>query len=100
MLDSVAMTATLTACRKACIKEQGLLLLKGNVTLWDLSSFIGLTVASAPAVELAPLHYRYLELLRDRGLAQFCGDSDQYLTLDVHAQRLAVWWVTNIDFQE
>ncbi|MPC70963.1 hypothetical protein E2C01_065229 [Portunus trituberculatus] len=100
VLDSVAMTTTLTSRRKERIKEQGLLLLKGNVILRDLSSFIGLTVASAPAVELGPLRYRYLELIRDQGLARSCGDFDKFITLDCHAQHLVAWWVANIDFQE
>ena len=100
VLDSVAMTATLPSCRKERIKEQGLLLLKGNVTLQDLSSFIGLAVASALAVELAPLRYKYLEILRNQGLVRSCGDYYTNITLDDHARDLITWWVANIDFQE
>lgn len=55
ILDSVNMAATLTPRRKGMIKSQCLLLLKGGVILRDLSSFIGMTVASDPVVELAPL---------------------------------------------
>ena len=100
VLDSVSMTVTLPSCRKERIKDQGLVLLKDNVTLQDLASFIGLAVASAPAVELAPLRYRYLEILRNQGLARSCGDYDAKITLDIHARDLVTWWVANIDFQE
>ena len=74
VLDSVAMTVTLSSRRKERIKEQGLLLLKGDITLLDLSSFIGLAVAAGPAVELASLRYRYLEILHNRSLSQSCGN--------------------------
>ena len=100
VLDLVTMTVTLSSCRKERIKEQGLLLLKDDTTLLDLSSFIGLAVAAGPAVELAPLRYRYLELIRDHGLDRSGGDFDRVITLDIHAQHLVAWWVTNIDFQE
>lgn len=60
VFNSTNMTATLPFRRREHIKEQGRLLLKGLVTLHDLSSFIGMAVASDPAVELAPLRYKYI----------------------------------------
>lgn len=66
VLNSVAMTAALPPVKKDRIKTQGRLLLKGEVTMLDLSSFIGLAVASDPAIELAPLRYKYLEIFRNR----------------------------------
>lgn len=81
VLDSVTMTVTLSSSRKERIKEQGLLLLKDDITLLNLSSFIGLAVAAGPAVELAPLRYRYLEILRNRGLSQSCGNYHSRISL-------------------
>ncbi|MPC63365.1 hypothetical protein E2C01_057463 [Portunus trituberculatus] len=40
--------------RQKSIKEQGLQLLQGDITLHDLASFIGLAMAANPAVELNP----------------------------------------------
>ena len=53
-----SMTATLPPHRKEHIKEQGRFLLKGVVTLHDLASLIVVTVASDPAIELAPLRFK------------------------------------------
>ena len=99
VLNSLTMTVTLSSSRKERIKRQGLLLLNGDTSLLDLSSFIGLAVAAGPAVELAPLRYRYLEILRNKGLSQSCGNYLSHISLDTHARTLVTWWVTNVDSQ-
>lgn len=92
------MTATLPFRRKERIKQQGELLLR-QITLQDLTPFIGLTVASAPAVQLAPLGYKYLEILRNRELARSHGNYNVVVVLDDHAKTLIHWWIHNIDSQ-
>ena len=72
VLDSVSLT--LPSCRRERTREKGLLLLNRDITLQDLSSFIGLAVASGPAVELAPLRYRYVEIIRIRDLSRSYGN--------------------------
>lgn len=99
VLNSVSMTATLPRRRREHIKAQGRLLLQAGVTLHDLASFIGMTVASNPAVELAPLRYKYLEILRNRELARNHGDYRANILLDSHARKLVTWWINNIDSQ-
>ena len=99
ILNSVSMTATLTARKKERVKAQGLLLLEGDVSLLALSSFIGMAVASDPAVELAPLKYKYLEIFRNRMLSLHHGNYDSHVILDGHARELVTWWVKNIDSQ-
>ena len=74
LLDSSAMTVTLPVWKMDRIKEQGLLFLRPDTILFDLASFIGLTVASDPAGELAPLRYKYLEIFKNRELARNHGD--------------------------
>lgn len=59
VLDSVNMSVSLPHRRRDRIKDQGALLLRGESSIRDLASFIGLAVASAPAVPLAPLRYKY-----------------------------------------
>ena len=66
MLNSTDMTAALPSVRKERIKAQDRLLLNKEVTLLELPSFIALTVASDPAVELAQIIYKYLEIIRNR----------------------------------
>ena len=91
VLASVARPVTLSSSRKERINGQGLLLLVGDTPLLYLFSFIGLAVAAGPAVELAPLRYRYLELLRNRGISQSCGVYHSCVSLDSHARSLITW---------
>lgn len=97
VLDSSNMVATLPLRRRLRIKHQGELLLRQAVTVQDLASFIGLAVAATPAVQLAPLRYKYLEILRNRALASSHGDYHAPITLDDHARSLIQWWIHNID---
>lgn len=64
-----------------------------------LAVFIGLAVASDPAVTLAPLRYKYLEIVRNKELVKRKGNYGAIITLDDHAKALVRWWVDNIDSQ-
>lgn len=99
ILNSVDMSASLTSRKKQHIQAQGSLLLNREVSLLELSSFIGMVVAADPAVELAPVRYKYLEIVRNRGLATHHGDYNSPVHLDDHARDLIAWWVNNIDSQ-
>ena len=99
ILNSVDMSVTLTSRKKEHIKAQGLLLLNREVSLLELSSFIGMAVAADPTVELAPLRYKYLEIVRNRELAIHHGNYSSPVHLDSHARDLITWWVNNIDSQ-
>ena len=74
-------------------------LLQRMLLTLPFTSFIGLAVASDPAVELAPLRYKYLEIVRNRELAKNHRIYHPTLTLDNHAKELICWWILNIDFQ-
>ncbi|KAK4328559.1 hypothetical protein Pmani_001035 [Petrolisthes manimaculis] len=93
------MTATLPLSRKESIKNQGLILLKDDPTLHDLAIFIGLAVASDPAVNLAPLRYKCLEIVSNKGLSQNKGNYNSVIVLDSHAKDMIKWWIDNIDSQ-
>ena len=97
ILISKEMMASLPFCRKEQIKVKDRSLLKGDVTLSDLASFIGLTVASDPTVELAPIRCKYLEIIKNRELSRFHGNYEAKISLDSHARDLINWWVHNID---
>ena len=97
--NSVSMTATLPIRRRDRIRQQGKSLLKGDITLRDLASFVGLAVASTPAVPLAPLRYKYLEIIRNKELACNNGNYDVPIFLDEHAKDLVRWWIHHIDSQ-
>ena len=99
VLNSVSMTATLPVRRRERIKQQGKFLLREGITLRDLAIFIGLAVASTPAVPLAPLKYKYLEIIRNKELARSHGNYDVSVFLDDHAKDLIKWWIHHIDSQ-
>lgn len=99
VLDSVNMTASLPPRRKERIKSQGALLLRGDPSIQDLASFIGLAVASEPAVNLAPLRYKYLEYVKNENLVIHKGNYHAHFSLDAHAKSLVNWWILNIDSQ-
>ncbi|XP_045104754.1 uncharacterized protein LOC123500144 isoform X1 [Portunus trituberculatus] len=58
-----------------------------------------MTVAADLVVELAPLRYKYLEIIRNRELTRNHGDYSATINLDSHAKDLIHWWVHNIDCQ-
>ena len=99
ILNSCLMTATLPLRKIIKIQELGRLLLKDRVSLRDLASFIGLAVAAEPAVDLAPVRYKYLEIIRNRELAGHHGDYAARVSLDEHAKELVLWWVNNVPLQ-
>lgn len=99
ILNSVTMTASLPSRRKESIKAHGLSLLRGGSTLHDLAAFIGLAVASEAAVNLAPLRYKYLEIVRNKELTLSKGNYNSVISLDSHAQDIIRWWIDNIDSQ-
>lgn len=99
ILNSVAMTASLPSRRKESIKTRGLSLLRDKPTIHDLAAFIGLAVASEAAVNLAPLRYKYLEIVRNRELTLSKGNYNSVISLDSHAQDMIRWWIDNIDSQ-
>ncbi|MPC72529.1 hypothetical protein E2C01_066839 [Portunus trituberculatus] len=82
ILNSCLMTATLPLRKIIKIQELGRLLLKDRVSLRDLASIIGLTVAAEPAVDLAPIRYKYLEIIRIKELDQHHGDYDTRVSLE------------------
>lgn len=74
-------------------------LLRDDPTLHDLATFIGHAVPSEPAVNLAPLWYKYLEIVRNKELSLSKGNYNSVIVLNSHAKDLVNWWIHNIDFQ-
>lgn len=97
ILNSQKMTVQLTNRKKEKIKKLALQLLKSKqVTIQDLAQFIGNLVAAEPGVPMAALHYKPLEIVRNRGLKLSAGDYSAAVTLDQDARAEITWWVCNI----
>ena len=100
LLDSVHMTVTLTSRKVVKIRElSNVLLSSPRVSVRFLSSFIGNLVAAGPGVPVAPIRYKYLELVRNRALVESFGNYEAWLTLDAHARQIVLWWSNNIHLQ-
>lgn len=101
ILNSANITVALPPRRKERLKQQGrAVLLKEMVFLHDLISFTGLTLAADPAVGLAPLRYKHLEILGNLELARNHGNCSSTIGhLDPHAKELIAWWFHNTDVQ-
>ncbi|MPC78367.1 hypothetical protein E2C01_072852 [Portunus trituberculatus] len=56
-------------------------------------------MAADQEVELAPLRYKCLEIIRNRELACNYGNYLSEVSLDSHALGIIKWWVYNIDSQ-
>ena len=93
------MTLKLTQSKADKIRNLGLQLLhNNNIKIRDFAVFIGNVVAAGDSVPNAPLHYKYLEVLRNDALKLNCGDYDAFLCLDERAKGLITWWTTNIHY--
>ena len=97
ILDSADMSVCLSRERKDKIASLGTRLLsQSSVCVRDLASFIGCLVAADNCVHLAPLRYKYLEIVRNVCLREHKGNYDSFLALDGHARDLVSWWVDNV----
>ena len=97
ILDSVLMSVRLTVIKREKIQALGTKLVNDvEVSLRELSSFIGSLVASEHGVPRAPLRYKYLEILKNRALVFCKGNFDGFVRLDARALGLIQWWVDNI----
>ena len=99
-LDSVRMTVTLASNKVVKIRELGTSLLASpRVSVRDLAVFIGNVVAAGPGVPVAPVRYKYLELVRNRFLAASGGNYEALVSLDDHARQLVKWWSHHLHLQ-
>ena len=100
MLNSIKMDVTLSSRKVIKIRDLGnFVLASTRVSVRLLSSFIGNLVAAGPGVPVAPVRYKYLELVRNRALVGSRGDYEAKVTLDTHARQLVLWWTNNIHLQ-
>ena len=69
---------------------------KRSVTVRHLAHLIGLLSSTAPAVSVAPLHYRGLQRLRQRALQNSQGNYDHKILVDQEAEADLLWWVEHV----
>ena len=101
VLDSIAMTVTLTGEKVQQILSVCAMLLKTQMpTIRQVAEVIGILVSNFPGAQYGPLHYRHLE--RDKYLTLIAnkGDYGGKMQLSPPAQIEIQWWRDNaVTFQ-
>jgi Reverse transcriptase (RNA-dependent DNA polymerase) len=97
VIDSVALSLALPSdkvlsilalCRRS--------LLKGVVSLHDLSSLIGSFSWAIPTIPFAQAHYRHLQRLYIYHSKSFNYDLSRYVSLSSEARDDICWWIDNL----
>lgn len=97
IIDSVAMTITLTPEKAFSVKEACSSLLEGVTTIREVARVIGKVISSFPGVICGPLHYRSLEHDKTRALQSCMGNFDCPMSLSEDSYRELDWWIKHID---
>ena len=98
ILNSVTMTVAPTQKQAGKVKQQCLDLLNTskNISIRDVAQLIGSLVAMEPGVLYAPLHYKVLEVDRNKALELSGGSYESSKQLSDLAKSDLHWWVNNI----
>ena len=67
-----------------------------ELSIWELTSFIGLLVSSFPGVLYGPLFYRHLEMDKTTALQQNKGNYNAHMKLSQESVSEIKWWYDNI----
>ena len=70
-----------------------------NISIRDMAKLTGTMVSYLPGAELGKLHYRGLELCKNRALRLNKGNFDATMVLSDHAKQDILWWLYNVDKQ-
>ena len=100
IINSINMTAKITPSKCDKIKSLCLKVLKNNNnTVRDLASLCGTMVSYIPGAEMGQLHYRHLELCKNRALWKNKGNYNGLAPLTGKAKLDIYWWLHNVDNQ-
>ena len=97
IIDSVAMTITLTPEKALKVKEACPTLLgQGHTTIRQVACVIGKIISSFPGVMHGQLYYRALEHAKTAALKTAKGDFDSQMSLTEDCKKELQWWVDNV----
>lgn len=100
VINSLAMIVELTLRKKNKIVVLCTSLIEQHAcTIRELAQVIGNLVAAEPAVEMAPVFYRRLEIYKGQKLAEACGDFDVTIQIPDFLKEDLNWWIDNIHTQ-
>ena len=98
ILSSILMLVTLTNRKAVKILQlcQTFSVPYKEFTIREVASFLGTLVSSFPGVEFGPLHYRHIEVDKERNLKLNQGNYDSFMTLSHGSLEEVHWWSANI----
>ena len=97
-LDTVKMIKQLpTTKMQDIVQECKDLLSTNNPTIRRVAMVIGKLIATFPAVQFGPLHYRALEEVKIMALRYNKGHFDRKMTLTQEAKNELEWWIANLN---
>ena len=95
MWNTETMMVTLPEVKVASLSARAAQIIdKGSATVRELQSFIGKLEATKPAVSVAPLHFRFIQALLPRNMADTSRNISIALTRQ--AGKDLQWWVSNM----
>lgn len=68
-----------------------------SVSIRDFAKLIGKMVAAEPGVQYAALHYKTLEIDKDKALKLNRGNFDNHMYISKESKKGIVWWINNIE---
>ena len=98
VLDSIRMIVTLTSKKVDKILQLYEKFSHPNkqFSIREVASFLGTLVSSFPGVQFGPLHYRQIEVDKERNLKLNQGNFDALMSLSSDSLGEVCWWFSNI----
>jgi len=82
---------------KSCSRVKSFLTqISSSLAIREVASFLGTLASSFPGVQFGPLHYRQIEVDKERNLKLNQGNFDALMTLSSDSQSEVCWWFSNI----
>ena len=98
LLNANDMTVKLAPRKAFNLKELASSILRGkSVSIRDFPKLIGKMVAAEPGVQYAALHYKTLEIDKDKALKLNRGNFDNHMYISKESKKCIAWWINNIE---
>lgn len=98
LINSIDMTVRLAPRKVQNLIELARDTLKAkSISIRHFAKLIGKMVAAEPGVKYAALHFKSLELEKDKALKINCGNFDNKMKISSESKQCITWWINNIE---
>lgn len=99
ILNSIDMTVKLAPRKVENMKKLASEILEATaISIRKFAELIGKMIAAEPGVKYAALHYKTLEIDKDRALKSNLGNYDSIMQISSESEDCIHWWIRNIEF--